>query len=144
MIRKYHNHKPQTTPRENRPTIMRHQIDKPSKATSSLFPIKMIAIPERTRSNVQQVLKMDILDKQAKTPLSLEPTSFKISFSNFKPSINKYILDQWQTSWNISIGNKLLEIKPTIGEHQSVVRNIRKEEVILARLRLGHTRVTYS
>ena len=35
-----------------------------------------------------------MVDKQAKTSLSLEPTSFKISFSNFKPSINKYILDQ--------------------------------------------------
>ena len=32
----------------------------------------------------------------------------------------------------------------TIGEYQSVVRNIRKEEVVLARLRLGHTRVTHS
>ena len=84
-----------------------------------------------------------MVDKQAKTSFSLEPTSFRISFSNFKPSINKYILDQWQTSWNNSIENKLLEIKPTIGEHQSVVRNIRKE-VVLARLRLGHTRVTHS
>ena len=41
-------------------------------------------------------------------------------------------------------GNKLLDIKPTIGEYQSVVRNFRKEEVVLARLRLGHTRVTHS
>ena len=32
--------------------------------------------------------------KQAKTSLSLEPTSFKIPFSNFKPSINKYILEE--------------------------------------------------
>ena len=80
----------------------------------------------------------EMVDKQAKTSLSLEPTSFKIPFSNFKPSINKYILDQWQTSWNDSIGNKLLEIKPTICEHQSVVRNLRKAEVVLARLRLGH------
>ena len=78
-----------------------------------------------------------MVDKLAKTSLSLEPTSFKIPFSNFKPSINKYILDQWQTSWNNSIGNKLLEIKPIIGEHQPVVRNIRKEEVVLARLHLG-------
>ena len=84
-----------------------------------------------------------MVDKQAKTPISLEPTSFKISFSNFKPSINKYILEEWQTSWNNSIGNKLLEIKPTIGEYQSVFRNIRKE-VVLARPRLGHTRVTHS
>ena len=83
-------------------------------------------------------------DKQAKTSLLLEPTSFKISFSNFKPSINKYILEEWETSWNNGIGNKLLDIKPTIGEYQSVVRNIRKEEVVLARLRLGHTRVTHS
>ena len=76
----------------------------------------------------------EMVDKQAKTLLSLEPTSFKISFSNLKPSINIYILDQWQTSSNDSIGNKLLEIKLTIGERQSVVRNIRKEEVVLARL----------
>ena len=69
-----------------------------------------------------------MVDKQAKTLLSLEPT-FKISFSNFKPSINRYILEKWQTSWNNSIGNKLLDIKPTIGEYQSVVRNIRKLEM---------------
>ena len=85
-----------------------------------------------------------MVDKQAKTSFSLEPTSFKIPFSNFKPSFNKYILDQWQTSWNYSIGNIFFEMKPTISEHQSVVRNIRKEEVVLARLCLGHTRVTHS
>ena len=42
------------------------------------------------------------------------------------------------------MGNKLLEIKQTIGEHQSVVQNFGKEEVVLARLHLGHTRVTHS
>ena len=68
-----------------------------------------------------------MVEQQAKTSLSLEPTSFEIPFSNLKPSIDKYVSDQWQTSWNNSIGNKLLEIKPTIGEHQSVVRNIRKK-----------------
>ena len=36
-----------------------------------------------------------MIDQQAKTSLSLESTSFKIPFSNFKPSINKYILDEW-------------------------------------------------
>ena len=73
-----------------------------------------------------------MVDKQAKILLSLDPNSFKISFSNFKSSINKYILDQWQISWNNCIGNILLDIKPTIGEHQSVVQNIRKEEVVFA------------
>ena len=60
----------------------------------------------------------------------IRTNSFKIPFSNFKPSINKYILEEWQTSWDNSIGNKLLDIKPTIGEYQSVVRKIRKEEVV--------------
>ena len=32
-----------------------------------------------------------MVDKQAKTSLSLEPTLFKIPFSNFKPSINIYL-----------------------------------------------------
>ena len=85
-----------------------------------------------------------MVDQQAKTSLSLQPTSLKIPFSNIKPSIKKYVLDHWQTSWNNSIGKKLHEIKPTIGEHQTVVRNIRKEECVLVRLRLWHTRVTHS
>ena len=63
----------------------------------------------------------EIVDQQAKKSLSLDPASFKIPFSNFKPSINKYILEELQTSWNNSIGNKLLDIKLTIGEYQSVV-----------------------
>ena len=51
MIRKYHNHKPQKTPwhrEKSRSTITKHQEDKLSKATSSLFPIKMISILEWT------------------------------------------------------------------------------------------------
>ena len=72
----------------------------------------------------------EMVDQQAKSLLSLEPTAFKIPFSNFKPSINEYILEEWQTSWNNSIGYKLLEINPIIGEYQSVVRNIRKEVVL--------------
>ena len=41
----------------------------------------------------------------------------------------EYVLEEWQTSWNNSIGNELLDIKPTIGEYQSVDQNIRKEVV---------------
>ena len=40
----------------------------------------------------------EMVDQQAKTSLTLEPTSFKIPFSTFKPFINKYILDEWHTS----------------------------------------------
>ena len=36
---------------------------------------------------------------QAKASIAFDQTYFKIGFSNFKPSIKKYILDQWQKSW---------------------------------------------
>ena len=52
MIRKYHNHKLHR--KKSDTTIAKHQEDKLSKATSSLFPIKMIAEQEWTYSNVQQ------------------------------------------------------------------------------------------
>ena len=58
MFRKYHNHKLQTNPwyREEEPhtTVTRRQEDKLSKATSSLFPIKMTAKLEGTQRNVEQ------------------------------------------------------------------------------------------
>ena len=55
------------------------------------------------------ILGKEKVDIQAKASLALDQTYFEIPFSNFKPSINKYILDQWQTSWNNSICNKLLD-----------------------------------
>ena len=45
---------PNGTARKSHSAITRHQEDKLSKATSSLFPIKMIAMPEWTLNNVQQ------------------------------------------------------------------------------------------
>ena len=58
IVRKYHNHKPQTTPRHpeeeplNRNETPQRQIKQSNQL--SLFPIKTIAILEWTLSNVQQ------------------------------------------------------------------------------------------
>ena len=84
------------------------------------------------------------VDKKAKESLNLEQTVFKIPFNNYKPFINRYIFDKWQTSWNETPFNKLKEIKPVIKESKSVISNIRREEVVLTRLRIGHTRITHS
>ena len=40
------------------------------------------------------ILGNELVDQQAKTSLSLEPTYFMIPFSYFKSSINKYILEE--------------------------------------------------
>ena len=84
------------------------------------------------------------VDQKAKDSMNLHPTDFSIPYGNFKSFINRYILNKWQILWNNSVGNKLFEIKPVIGQSQPVVRNVRQEEVVLARLRIGHTRITHS
>ena len=57
MIRKYHNHKPQTTPWHSEEEPLNHHETPGGKIKQSnqlSLPIKMIAILEWTQSNVQQ------------------------------------------------------------------------------------------
>ena len=76
------------------------------------------------------------VDKKAKESLNLEQTNFKIPFVNFKPFINEYILNEWQSTWSIADDNRLKEIEP----HVKRPRLIHK----LSRLRIGHTRMAHS
>ena len=80
----------------------------------------------------------------AKESLNLDQTDFKIPFNNFKPFMNKYVLNKWQTSWNETCLNKLKEIEPVVNPHRLFSKLSRREEIILARLRIGHTRLTHS
>ena len=57
--------------------------------------------------------------------------------------MNKFISDKWQKSRDNQTQNKLHEIQEAIGEWPTGYRRIRKE-VILARLRIGHTHITHS
>ena len=84
------------------------------------------------------------VDPKAKESLNLHPRNFSIQVSNFKRYINRYILNNLHTSWNNSVVNKLYDIKPNIGSSQSVVRNIRLKEVVLARNGICHTNITHS
>ena len=85
------------------------------------------------------------MDQKAKYSLNLHPPNFPLPFSNFKPFINRYIVNKWQILWNNSVSYKLLENKPAIGQSQPVVRNVRQEEIVLARLRIvaqgSHTHI---
>ena len=87
---------------------------------------------------------MKPLTEKAKESLSLNVSMFEIPFNNFKPAINKYILSKWQTSWDTAVFNKLHAIKPIIGNNPSFIRSLRREEIVIARLRIGHTRITHS
>ena len=83
-------------------------------------------------------------DKAAKSALSLEPSNLKLPYTDFKPAINKYLLNKWQLVWNTAVDNKLHSIKSILGEWRPAFRADRKEEVVLARLRIGHSFITHS
>ena len=75
---------------------------------------------------------------------ALEETVFKIPYVNFKPFINEYISDKWQTIWNGAKFDKLREVGPIVKRPRVIHKLSRREEIVLARLRIGHTRITHS
>ena len=49
----------------------------------------------------------------------------------------------WQREWDTAVNNKLHATKPLIGEQPSAYRSVRRDEVVLSRLRLGHSYLTH-
>ena len=90
------------------------------------------------------IIGNEIADRKAKDSLHLNMSTFEIPFNNFKPLINKYILSEWQKSWDTATFNKLHAIKPVVENNSSAIRNVRREDVVITRLRIGHTRFTHS
>ena len=86
-------------------------------------------------------------DTLAKNGLQLRPTNnIKLPHSDFRPMIKPYIYEKWQVHWDEQVEKnlKLKEIQPTIGTWKYSSRKSRREEIILARLRIGHTHFTHS
>ena len=53
------------------------------------------------------------------------------------------MLDQWRREWQSVTENKLRNIKLTVQSWESSSQKSRRMEVLLCRLRLGHTRLTH-
>ena len=83
-------------------------------------------------------------DRIAKDALKLPVSDCHITHSDFKASINTYIVNNWQNDWNRKLLNKLHNIKPILGEWPPAYRDVRRDEVVLARTRIGHTFLTHS
>ena len=84
------------------------------------------------------------MDSVAKSALDLPITQYKTPYSDFKGTVHLHIRNRWQAKWDLAITNKLHAIKPTLGEWAPAFRKQRREEIVLARLRIGHTYLTHS
>ena len=81
-------------------------------------------------------------DKAAKTALNLPVTLMPMHFADFKPKINAYIDLLWQQRWDGLVHNKL-RLQPEIEPPKLLGCTTRREEVVLSRLRIGHTNLTH-
>ena len=63
---------------------------------------------------------------------------------DYLPYIEREFRRRWQEEWGASAnGADLRKIKPQLGRWQSAHQTGRRREIIMARLRLGHTRYTH-
>lgn len=67
----------------------------------------------------------------------------KIPYRDYHTSLMHCIRAKWQKEWNNEIHNKLHMVKPVLSEWESARHRERFYEVVLCRLRIGHTRLTH-
>ena len=82
-------------------------------------------------------------DAAAKSALSLSIADIKIPYTDLKQRINSHLVNKWQIEWNNVPFNKLQPIKKTLGEtkFKDIVK--RRDELVLHRVRVGHTYLTH-
>ena len=81
--------------------------------------------------------------KQTEAKVSLERGlryTNQIPYLDLKNMVKKYTKDIWQLRWN-NAEAKLKEIKPIISQWPTHTN--RKNDVLLTRLRIGHTKMTH-
>ena len=73
-----------------------------------------------------------------------QPENFELPCTDVFMKIQPFISSLWQERWDREVGNKLYAIMPQIDEKYYSGCTNRKDEVIVNRLRIGHTRLTHS
>ena len=86
------------------------------------------------------------VDQSAKESLDhdIDPLA-RVHYADLKPLINSYIQQLVQIKWDVSVhGRDLYLLKPTLGPPKKFQHLTRAEEVVMIRLRIGHTKATKS
>lgn len=73
-----------------------------------------------------------------------EVTHVNVGYREYVPLVRTCIFNLFSKMWQDYRPTQLQQIKPVTGYWTSCVRDSRKEEVVLCRMRLGHTRLTHS
>lgn len=86
----------------------------------------------------------ELADKAAKSALTLPiPAKTIVTPSDLALPLKENIKRNWQTMWEESPPSKLKNIKTSVKAWKSSERDSRREEVVITRLRIGHSRLTH-
>ena len=88
----------------------------------------------------------EVADREAKAAtLSSDTILTRVPQSDLKSPIRSYILSKWQGRWSsLATNQKYKNIRDTILPWPSSFNPSRRVEIILCRLRIGHTHLTHS
>lgn len=86
--------------------------------------------------------RVDSLARSA--PLLGRLNSRSLPVSDYYPAFKTFLYGRWQLFWADLSRNKLHAIKPSVFPWSNPHHKIRRWETALARLRIGHTRLTHS
>ena len=85
-------------------------------------------------------------DQAAKWALAQEPDVSAIPHTDLLPLSREHIRSQWQNDWNKKKDNHLYSVQPTLEQRSDKRKRAgltRPEQVKMARLKIGHTRLTH-
>ena len=86
---------------------------------------------------------MDRLTKET-LDQDIDPLA-SVHYTDMKPLLNSYIQKLVQTKWDVAIhGRDLYLVKPTTGPPKNIQHLTRAGDVVITRLRIGHTKATKS
>lgn len=103
--------------------------------------VRFCWIPSHTGLNGNE--EADKLARAATTAIDA-PMQIYIPHRDLYPHVRKKLREQWQEEWSaVPMTNKLRSIRDTLGEWTSSHQRSRRIEIVLSRLRLGHTRLTH-
>ena len=91
------------------------------------------------------VNKNETADQAAKEASTAEvQPDIPLPYRDYYPYIHKCLKQRWTDSWRDTFNNKLRNIKDDTSVWNTSCRKIRHQEVVLVRIRIGHTRLTHS
>ena len=92
---------------------------------------------------IEENEKVDQLAKQT-LDQDIDPLA-SAHYTDLKPLVNSYIQKLVQTKWDVAVhGRYHYLVKPTLGPPKKFQHLTRSEEVVITRLRIGHTKATKS